>query len=233
MPAQAKFLIGFLGVGLLTWLWLQPLGHSAAIATDLEQRAVEALAAQEAGAVTLTVHDNPVRRAITLDGNVSNDERAQLRDAVMAVSGVSEVTWAQSELADAERTDADGAAQSCHNAVVMAISEERIQFRSGSPYLNPAARRLLDRIADAARDCEGIRIEISGHTNSGGRPNVNNEMAAFRATTVRDALVERGVPAEMLTTIGKGSSEPLGDDPADPANRRVDFTVSVVGEEAG
>jgi OOP family OmpA-OmpF porin len=47
-----------------------------------------------------------------------------------------------------------------------------------------------------------------------------------RADAVRLALVRRGIPADGLRAQGKGSSEPVeGLDPADPANRRIEFSV--------
>jgi outer membrane protein OmpA-like peptidoglycan-associated protein len=118
----------------------------------------------------------------------------------------------------------------CVDALNAAIASDRIQFRSGSPYLNPDARRLLDRIAEAAGECPGVRIDIAGYTSASCREGVNMEMSAFRATTVRDALVERGVPETMLTTRGRGAADPIGGNPADPANRRVEFTVSATGQ---
>lgn len=232
MPVQVKLLIGILGVAMVTWLSLQPFGQAAAIADDLEQRATEALATQDAEDVTISVQTDPVRRTIALDGDVDNERRGVLRDAVMAVSGVSSVVWTTPEAPETAAADTS-AAESCRDTVTAAIGDERIQFRSGSPYLNPAARRLLDRIAEAAGDCQGIRIAITGHANASGSANVNNEMSAFRATTARDALVERGLPAGMLTTEGRGSREPLGGNPGDPANRRVEFTVTLADTEAG
>ena len=226
MSAQAKFLVGLLTVGLLTWLWLQPFGQAAAIADDIEHRATETLAARGAGNIAVTT--------LELDGDLPNVERVELLEAVQALDGVSSATWARPDVAEAAEvaTAEITAAETCRNELNTVIASHRIQFRSGSPYLNPEAQRLLDEIADVARECSGIRIEIAGHGTGGGRPNVTMEMSAFRATTVRDALVERGVSADMLTTVGKGANEPLGGNPADPANRRIEFTVSLADGEA-
>lgn len=234
MSAQAKFLVGLLTVGLLTWLWLQPFGQAAAIADDIEHRATETLAARGAGNIAVTVPRSPVHRTLELDGDLPNVERAELLEAVQALDGVSSATWARPDVAEAAEvaTAEITAAETCRNELNTVIASHRIQFRSGSPYLNPEAQRLLDEIADVARECSDIRIEIAGHGTGGGRPNVTMEMSAFRATTVRDALVERGVSADMLTTVGKGANEPLGGNPADPANRRIEFTVSLADGEA-
>ena len=234
MPAQGKLLVGLLVVGFITWLWLQPLGNSVAIADDIEERAAAAIASENVAGVDISVPRDPVRRTVNLSGDISNENRATVRESVAALDGVSDASWPVEDPADASvvatETAADSAAAACRDQANIVIASHRITFRSGSPYINPASQRMLDRLADALQGCTGIRIEISGHSNGGGRTNVNMEMSAFRATTVRDALVERGVPTEMLTTIGKGAEEPLGDDPSDPVNRRVDFTVSLIGE---
>lgn len=234
MSAPAKLLIGLLGVALLTWLWLQPFGYAASIADELEQSAIESLAAQGAENVEALVPRDPVRRTVELSGELPNEDRAALRESVLALNGVGNAIWSEPDSAELEQIAAaeTSAAEECRGELTSVSDSHQITFRSGSPYVNSESQRLLDRLAEVARGCSGVRIEISGHSNGGGRPNVNMEMSAFRATTVRDALVERGVPAEMLTTIGKGSSEPLGDNPADAVNRRVDFTVIVVNGEA-
>lgn len=231
MSAQTKFLVGLLGVGLLTWAWLQPFGQAAAIADDIENRATETLAARGAENVSIAVPRSPISRTLELEGDLPNIERAELLEAVQALDGVADAAWAQPDTAEVA-TAGTRAAETCRDELNTVIASHRIQFRSGSPYINPESQRLLDRMAEAVGDCSGIRIEIAGHGSSGGRPNVTMEMSAFRATTVRDALIERGVSADLLATIGKGSSEPLGDDSADPANRRIEFTVSLTDGEA-
>lgn len=234
MSPLAKFLVGLAGVGLLTWLWLQPLGNAAAIADDLEIRSVAALEEGSVSGATVSVSRSPVSRTVILEGELPNDLRAEIRDTVIAVRGVSDAVWAQptAEEIEVATAEAEAVVEGCRADVEEVIASHTITFRSGSPYINPPSARMLDRLAEAARDCNGIRIEIAGHSSEGGRPGANMEMSAFRATTVRDALVERGVPAEMLTTIGKGSEEPLGEDPTAPANRRIEFTVSAMSAPA-
>ena len=47
-----------------------------------------------------------------------------------------------------------------------------------------------------------------------------------RAEAVRWALIGRGIPADGLRATGMGSKAPIkGLDPADPANRRIEFSV--------
>lgn len=232
MPPFGKFLIGLFAVGLLTWFWLGPLGESRAIADDIENRTAEALAAGGLDGVTVSVPRHPVSRTVILDGDIPNEARADMLAIARAQYGVAGAEWAAGTERDVDTTELDAAVDGeCLDAVNAAIASDRIQFRSGSPYLNPAAHRLLDRIAAAARDCPGVHIAIAGYTSGSGREGVNMEMSAFRATTARDALVERGIAPERMTTEGRGTADPLGGNPSDPANRRVEFTASPAGGE--
>jgi OOP family OmpA-OmpF porin len=50
-----------------------------------------------------------------------------------------------------------------------------------------------------------------------------------RAEAVRAALIARGIPAPGLRAKGWGSARPLPDiEPADAANRRIDFEVVTI-----
>ena len=70
------------------------------------------------------------------------------------------------------------------------------------------------------------RISISGHTDAAGKEAANLMLSRARAEAVRRALIARGIPREGLRAIGAGSQSPLpGLDPADTANRRIEFSV--------
>lgn len=236
-----KLIIGLLGIGVLTWFVLQPLGYARAVAEDLESRTLSAIEAQGAEGIDVSVDRSPVGRTIYLSGEVPDNLKRQMREIALGQRGVSDALWAGEEVAAADNGEAAtstsvGASSaevaSCQSNISALLAEDTIQFRSGSAYLNPASNRLLDRLADATGDCAGVRIAIVGHSDRTGREGVNREMSAERAVRVRDALITRGLPADMFSTEGKGSSEPLGDNPADPANRRIEFTVSAANAPA-
>lgn len=67
------------------------------------------------------------------------------------------------------------------------------------------------------------RFLIEGHTDERGGSGVNVPLSARRAQRVADFLVAQGVARDRLQTRGLGSSAPLpGQQPTDPANRRVE-----------
>jgi outer membrane protein OmpA-like peptidoglycan-associated protein len=103
--------------------------------------------------------------------------------------------------------------------------DEPILFSLNSADIRPASRTALNDLAEVllAPQLKDSKILIEGHTDASGSPDRNLTLSQERADAVRDYLVhEGGVPAERLTSVGKGQAEPADpDDPMSPANRRV------------
>jgi OmpA-OmpF porin, OOP family len=103
--------------------------------------------------------------------------------------------------------------------------------------LLPEGRRKLDALASDikanARAVEAVRV--TGHTDRLGSTSYNQMLSLARAETVRDYLVQAGVPAQRVQVQGRGESEPkVQCGPASRAalidclapNRRVEIEVS-------
>ena len=72
------------------------------------------------------------------------------------------------------------------------------------------------------------QVQIVGYTDSDGTPESNLTLSQERADAVKTYLVGRGVPADSLTTLGKGEADPLvpNDTPENKAkNRRIELIV--------
>ncbi|MBC2861151.1 flagellar motor protein MotB [Stappia sp. 28M-7] len=102
----------------------------------------------------------------------------------------------------------------------------RSMFPEGSKYPYELTRRLLSKMAPVIGRMPN-RIQITGHTTSGGialNPSYTNwELSADRANAARQILTEYGVPADRFYgVVGKADSEPLfPNDPYLAANRRI------------
>lgn len=122
-------------------------------------------------------------------------------------------------------TGAATEAAACDSALASLLSSARIEFASGGSAIDARSGPLLDRLAAAARGCPG-KVQIEGHTDNVGDALGNQRLSAARAAAVREALVQRGMPAERLLTVGHGDTQPLADN-ADAAgraaNRRINF----------
>lgn len=98
------------------------------------------------------------------------------------------------------------------------------QFEQGKSELNEDAKFVLHDLAKLMDKNSSIRLKIVGHTSAEGDANLNQKLSEARAQAAVDFLVGRGIAAERLEAIGKGSSEPI--DVNNPeANRRTEFIV--------
>jgi OOP family OmpA-OmpF porin len=88
----------------------------------------------------------------------------------------------------------------------------------------------VDRIAAEIGKNGGDSYTVSsiGYADRAGPESYNQELSKRRAAAVRDALIERGIPAAAISTAGKGESDPIkptADGVAQPENRRVRISI--------
>ena len=100
--------------------------------------------------------------------------------------------------------------------------------------LKPGAREKLAKVSGILLAYPGLKIQLEGHTDSIGSDDYNQKLSEHRADSVRDYLASQGVPADTMTAVGLGKSDPV--DTNDTAagrqqNRRVEMVVS--GESIG
>jgi len=106
-------------------------------------------------------------------------------------------------------------AGSCQQAVDAALAGRVVQFRSGSAWLNPEARRIIADVAGALRPCRGYMLDVAA-LGTGNRI-AHRAMALERASRVRAVLIEEGLPAAAITARGAGTV------------RHISFTVMQEG----
>ena len=106
-----------------------------------------------------------------------------------------------------------------------------VLFPTGKWDLLPGAKEKLDAVAEALKNQADHKMVVEGHTDSQGSPTSNMELAQKRAQTVRDYLVMRGVPDNIITANGIGQSRPVADNKTADGrsnNRRVEIIVQPV-----
>jgi outer membrane protein OmpA-like peptidoglycan-associated protein len=85
---------------------------------------------------------------------------------------------------------------------------------------------VLDEVATLLAGELSWKLLIEGHTDAQGEADHNQRLSEARAAAVRDGLVERGVAAARLRTVGFGESRPVGDNATEVGraqNRRVEL----------
>jgi outer membrane protein OmpA-like peptidoglycan-associated protein len=94
--------------------------------------------------------------------------------------------------------------------------------------LSPQAHQTLQQVAQAYKQRGSARVVATGHADKSGPDNYNMALSLRRANTVKNALVQDGVPATAISVVGKGESQPLvqtADGVREPQNRRVEIVI--------
>jgi len=103
-----------------------------------------------------------------------------------------------------------------------------IEFEFGKASLKSAKIPILDRLAQILKKYSAYQIEVHGHTDNIGSEQRNLELSLQRATTVKEYLVRKGIPASRMTTKGFGFQYPVADNSTEEGrrkNRRVEFIL--------
>ena len=110
------------------------------------------------------------------------------------------------------------------------VLDERVLFDLERARVRSRALPTLRAIVELSRQHpEWIELRIEGHADVQGTRAYNQELSERRAARVRDALVELGIPAEIITSAGYGERAPRAwgdDEAAHQRNRRVEFVVA-------
>lgn len=103
-------------------------------------------------------------------------------------------------------------------------------FDWAKPELTGDTKAVLDKVAEAHAAAPGPRLHLEGHSDRSGSAAVNLRSARRRAAEVRDYLVAKGVPAEVISIVSHGESRPLiptADGVREVQNRRVEIIVEI------
>ncbi len=102
-----------------------------------------------------------------------------------------------------------------------------VQFALDSAALDSTAKGILREAASMLKNQTGT-IYVDGHTCSLGTDQYNQRLSERRANSVRNYLIEQGVPANRLIARGFGESNPKYSNATEETrrlNRRVELSV--------
>jgi hypothetical protein len=103
-----------------------------------------------------------------------------------------------------------------------------VTFALDGVTLSPEDRQVIAQAAADYRAGGAPQVTVTGYTDTSGPAEYNLVLSQQRAETVADALVEEGVPATDIVTIGRGEEDllvPTADGVREPRNRRVEIVV--------
>ena len=109
-----------------------------------------------------------------------------------------------------------------------------LYFVYESASLIEASEKDLDRVYNYMLKNPSAKLNIIGHTDSRGEPDLNKLLSKIRANSIKNKLNAKGVAWSRMTTNGMGESKPVADntnsDGSDnpkgrQQNRRVEFEL--------
>ncbi len=121
------------------------------------------------------------------------------------------------------------------NEIAVRLTND-ILFDFNSYSLRPESRDTLRELANNFRQYPDEEISVEGHTDNVGSDDYNQRLSEQRAGSVRDYLVDQGVPDGRVTAAGFGKSQPKtsNDTPEGrQLNRRVEIHIRAIPQPAG
>ncbi|MDY0142013.1 MAG: OmpA family protein [Bacteroidales bacterium] len=106
-----------------------------------------------------------------------------------------------------------------------AVPVNNLFFSVAKSSLLPSSIPELKRVAEIIKT-NGLKVEISGHTDSDGEEVDNQTLSEKRANAVKNFLINEGCDANNIITIGFGESKPIMSNDTEKGkakNRRVEL----------
>lgn len=111
--------------------------------------------------------------------------------------------------------------------LLQALSIE-VFFRTEDATVDGATEQRLADLADLIGPMDDTVVQVQGHTDARGATDYNDQLAATRASAVRDALIRAGVPSERIVVTAAGeTAATAAENDADgmALERRVDLRI--------
>lgn len=172
-------------------------------------------------------------------GGIAGDGKgAAIGAGVGAVGGYAWSRYMESkrqQMAQATAGTGVQVSQTADNQLQLNIPND-ISFATNKSDIQPRLRPILDQFAQGMNQQPGLEIFIVGHADSTGSDAVNDPLSLARANSVRDYLVQRGVPFNTIRTEGRGSRQPIASNATAAGraqNRRVEIFLAERAQPIG
>ncbi|MCC5930840.1 MAG: OmpA family protein [Cyclobacteriaceae bacterium] len=110
----------------------------------------------------------------------------------------------------------------------MALRLNNIFFDFAKATLRRESNAELNRILPYFQRYPNLKVELSGHTDAIGSEAANQILSENRAVSVRNYLINLGIPQQKIMAIGYGESLPVDSNETEDGrqqNRRVEFKI--------
>jgi OmpA-OmpF porin, OOP family len=109
------------------------------------------------------------------------------------------------------------------------LDEAVLHFANNQAVLGADANAAIAKVADSLKSYQGdYTLVVSGHTSSLGGRAYNKALSKKRADAVAKILIDSGIPAAKVSTVGVGPDKPIAENKTKEGqskNRRVEIDV--------
>ncbi|MFH0867536.1 MAG: OmpA family protein [Bacteroidota bacterium] len=105
---------------------------------------------------------------------------------------------------------------------------DNVFFDTGLATLKPESYKALNDLVEVMKLKPDMVIEIDGHTDNTGTPELNQTLSQNRADAVRNYLLKKGIAASRVTAKGFGDTLPVADNSTEEGkakNRRTEVKI--------
>jgi OOP family OmpA-OmpF porin len=101
-----------------------------------------------------------------------------------------------------------------------------INFDTGKSVIKPESKPIIEQIVQMLKENPALSISVEGHTDNVGNKESNKRLSDNRAKAVLNAIIDQGIDAKHLSSIGHGQDKPIADNNTEEGrakNRRVEL----------
>ncbi len=105
---------------------------------------------------------------------------------------------------------------------------DKVFFEKNSSYLKTESFVQLNQLLEIMKANPNMKIKVMGHTDYVASDNYNMWLSGRRAKRVADYLIDHGIPASNVSSIGFGKRLPVADNSTEEGrakNRRVEIQI--------
>ncbi len=160
------------------------------------------------------------RKSVQLEVRAGEVEKS--REAAEAAR--QEAIEMAAKAAELQRQMTELQATQTERGIVLTLGD--VLFDLNKATLKPGSEQKIAKVADFMNEYPEKNVVIEGHTDSTGEEGYNRTLSAQRASTVKMALVMRGVEATRVLSRGLGETVPVASNDSSVGrqqNRRVEI----------
>ena len=115
-----------------------------------------------------------------------------------------------------------------HVEINKSLVLNNIFFKFGSAELLPESMSEINQVTKLLEEHSAMKIKITGHTDDIGTDEANQLLSEQRASSVVQAIIQKGIDPKRLAAEGKGEKQPIADNKTPEGqsqNRRIEMTI--------